>query len=246
MLLLMGVALFTTKYVKEHKTSFDKNGFEKKLLSYRKDIRDEFLNSENNMNLLSEDVDITDDDTNALREKTLFRVDRTENELSDAHDKKIDKPKNINFELIGIGKLGPIESAIILISKARSRRTRRSSSGKKTEPEKRTTKHVYLKGQVVGSSGYILEEINITSVKLLRGTDELILSLDNTDVASAKRSTAAAIADAKKEKPIVKPPVKKKKVPVKKTKIALRPPPPPPPPPGANFPPMPSIGRPVP
>jgi hypothetical protein len=156
-----------------------------------------------------------------LWKHSLFRPDRTEVVGDDEEaDEQADSNQPQDMELIGIGIIGKESAAVILVRATTTRR--RNVRTPQPEPKKQT-RHVYRLGQTIAETGYVLKEITLTQVTLVRGADERILELEHGDRGSQQRSAQAEAAEKKA----------KEASPSKtngKTATKLTPPPPPPPP----------------
>jgi hypothetical protein len=157
-----------------------------------------------------------------LHEQTLFNPDRTEaldlrSDEKASDEKASDEKAPMDMELIGIGTVGEKSAAVILT---------RTAPGRSRSNETTRSKHVYMLGQSVADTGYVIESISMREVILVKGDEERTLRLETTDATSEKRNMAAAEqakeAVAKMNSETVET--------AKKDKGATPPPPPPPPP----------------
>lgn len=150
-----------------------------------------------------------------LWKRTLFREERTE-QISGAQDpEEADEAvpaSGVQMELIGVGRIGGKPVAIILVKRASARASGRTktptraglqanrrakTAAKAAEPQAESsategTRHVYKVGDEVEKTGYIVEEILFSEVRLMRGGVELLLSLDAKDSESGNRRTREA------------------------------------------------------
>jgi hypothetical protein len=155
-----------------------------------------------------------------LWKHSLFRPDRTEEVGDEETDEVADSNQPQDMELIGIGIIGKESAAVILVRATTTRR--RNVRTSQPEPKKQT-RHVYRLGETIAETGYVLKEITLNQVTLVRGADERVLELEHGDRGSQQRSAQAEAAEKKA----------KEATPSKtngKTATTLTPPPPPPPP----------------
>mgnify|MGYP006273665367 CR=1 FL=1 len=157
-------------------------------------------------------VALGEEEKSILWEKTLFHPRRTDEVPTVEGPPDDDAPttpqRNLDMELIGIGKMGDRQAAIILV-KASRRRTDQPSG----------TRNVYRLGDDIQDTGYTLVNIQTSDVELKRGDESRILALNSGDTPSERRAQAAAQDAAQRTRS-------------QRAKSSPPPPPPPPPVPG--------------
>lgn len=172
-------------------------------------------------------------DLSILSDRTLFRPERNET-FEVPGDEEVhaasDRPDDVSMELIGIGSVGKKRAAVILIQERRRRRSKRSRKDKqKSDSALNAVQHVYQVDDEVEDTGFIVEEITSTQVRLMRDNEEKILELATGDDASKRRVKKAMIDKRRKERQHEA--ARKRDEDKNKKHEASSPPPPPPPPP---------------
>lgn len=188
-----------------------------------------------------------------LWKRSLFRPDRTEDIGASEEVKKEAAAEEFTLELVGIGRIGDKAAAIIRDTKQRvarpTRRTTRTARARTAvaraaqaaqaaaESERKPTP-VYVVGDEVGATGWVVKQISFDEVIVERNGEEKPLRLDFEDTDSIARNTTAAKEDEKDEADSEADKPEKEEEPAR---IAVggtieTPPPPPPPPPVAVLP----------
>jgi hypothetical protein len=166
--------------------------------------------------------------------QSLFRPDRGE-DGAEGGAAAAENARTTDMELVGIGQINGEGAAIILIQNGASgmlppgRRPdlpdtpglatpfgRRGAGGLRRTPPGRTSTargggessgqtHIFRLNQRVGTSGFVVKEVRIDTVVLLRGAEERVLKLDRND-ASSKTRQESATRDAVARVPATPPP----------------------------------------
>ncbi|NOY80086.1 MAG: hypothetical protein GXP31_03680, partial [Kiritimatiellaeota bacterium] len=173
-------------------------------------------------------------ETDTLWKDSLFRPDRTEDLVTDKAAPSAAPNASVQFELIGVGVIADKSAAIILVKSNRPRVASRTSRGSRAAPSPapERKRHVYKLGDEIADTGYVLKEIKLTEVTVVRGDEKQVLKLERGDASSKKRKEEAARDEAlrkRKAAATAKSAVRKTKTPA----TPGMPPPPPPPPPAA-------------
>lgn len=124
-------------------------------------------------------------DLHELYTQSLFSPERSE-VLGQIEATETAATGTLNMELIGIGAMGDTAAAVILVHNRQPRRGPHLG-----QAEKATTRHVYRLGQQVENTGYIIREISLTEVVLVKGDEERILRLEAADAGSTARKEVA-------------------------------------------------------
>jgi hypothetical protein len=161
------------------------------------------------------------EDVDVLWQQTLFRAERTEDVTQAPVEDAAAAAQPIDLELVGLARIGERAVAVIVQYRGQPPRrptpgpvpvgaagrspVRRTpparpavpspvASAAEGAPEGPPDRHVYKEGDKVGDSGYTLKEIRLKGkeVVLVRGSEERILKLDDTDDQSANRREVAA------------------------------------------------------
>jgi len=168
-----------------------------------------------------------------LSERTLFRPNRSEEDLTDDGPAAEPDVRLAELELAGIGIIGGDAAAVILMP---GRNPVTNPAAKKGEPLRR----VFRPGDAIPGTGFILKEVRLDEVMLARGSENSVLKFNRKDPGSQVRSTAAVqaaqVAAQESARRLTAPPAAAPAAPAAPVAAAT--------PGGKNVPPIPAAGAP--